>query len=239
MNLHFVTYGDDLFVKSRERICLEAKQTGWFSSVKYFDENSLSEGFKRNFMDKITGNNNKFYIWKFGVILQALDSIKEGDVLVYADAGCTINDTGKDRFNEYIEALTHHSDGYGILMFISCWKEKDYTNKKLFEYFGIDYRYSLIANTGQCIATSMIFRKNAHAYKIIHECLKLLKSDPSLISDYYNEENEVHRRDQSIFSIVTKLYGAIIFSDDTYNHPLIVGEQKSSTFPIIATRLRV
>ena len=46
----------------------------WISRVKYFDENSLSEGFKRNFMDKITGNNNKFYIWKFGISYQVIKS---------------------------------------------------------------------------------------------------------------------------------------------------------------------
>ena len=36
MSIHFITYGDDNFKKSRERICNEAENTKWFSNIKYY-----------------------------------------------------------------------------------------------------------------------------------------------------------------------------------------------------------
>ena len=36
MSIHFITYGDDKFKNSRERICEEAENTKWFSTIKYY-----------------------------------------------------------------------------------------------------------------------------------------------------------------------------------------------------------
>jgi len=234
--IHFVTYGDDKFIQSRERICNEARETGWFDTVTYYTDRSISEGFRRKFIEK-TPETMKYYIWNFDVIIQSLQRVAEGDIVVYADAGCTINKTGKDRFNTYIESLNANQH-MGFLVFTSTWQENKYTNNKLFDYFDI-HRQSFIGLSGQNITTCYIMRKNAHAYKILNECLKVLTHDPLLITPLYDEENETHRHDQSILSIVTKLHGAVYFTDDTYNHPGLVGKEVSDTFPIIATRIRI
>lgn len=233
--IHFVTYGDDKFVQSRERICKEARETGWFDTVTYYTDQSISEDYRRKFIKK-TPKTLEYYIWQFDVLIQSLEKAAVGDFIVYADAGCTINKTGKDRFNTYIESLKAN-EKMGFLVFTSGWIENEYTNKKLFDYFDL-HRESFIGLSGQIVTTSFIMRKNAHAYKIVYECLKVLSHDPLLITPLYNEENEAHRHDQSILSIVTKLHGAVYFTDDTYNHPGIVGKEVSDRFPIIATRIR-
>lgn len=59
MSIHFITYGDDKFKKSRERICEEATNTKWFSTIKYYTNNDYSLDFynknKEILDDKVGG----------------------------------------------------------------------------------------------------------------------------------------------------------------------------------------
>ena len=39
-----------------------------------------------------------YWIWKLDIIKQAFSKIKENDIIVYLDSGCTLNKSGKKRF---------------------------------------------------------------------------------------------------------------------------------------------
>jgi len=232
--LHFVTYGDDKFIESRKRICNEAMNTGWFDTITFYTDMDISSSFRKCIQDMPILM--KCFIWKFDIIVQAMNKAKTGDIIVYADCGCTINKTGQERFEQYIKSFEDNPD-LGILIFNSGWKEKDYTNKKLFDYFKIG-KNSFIGQSGQNIATSFIIKKNDHGMKILQECLKVLDDDIKLITDEYNIKGETHRHDQSILSLVTKIHGAIFIPDDTYNCYPICSKELSDSCPIIATRIR-
>ena len=53
-----------------------------------------------------------YWIWKPQVILQSLRMMDKGDVLLYADAGCVLNNLGKKKFNEYIDILIDSDSGF-------------------------------------------------------------------------------------------------------------------------------
>lgn len=232
--IHFITYGDEKFIESRKRICNEAMNTGWFDTVKYFTDKDISPSFRKciQAMPILM----RCFIWKFDIIAQAVNKAKTGDIILYADSGCTINKTGQEKFQQYIKSFEDNPE-LGILVFNSIWKEKDYTNKKLFDYFKIG-KNSFIGQFGQNIATSFIIKKNDHGMKILQECLKVLDDDIKLITDEYNIEGEIHRWDQSILSLITKIHGAIFMPDDTYNCYPICSKELSDLCPIIATRIR-
>ena len=50
-NIHFRTYGNDAFVKSKQRIVKEANETGWFKTVKALGPEDLSATFKLKYKD--------------------------------------------------------------------------------------------------------------------------------------------------------------------------------------------
>ena len=66
----------------------------------------------------------------------------------------------------------------------------------------------------------MIFKKNKHTDDYFLEYEKLLNERQDLITDQYNLSEQVegfieNRHDQSIFSILSKVYGAEIIENET------------------------
>jgi hypothetical protein len=47
--IHLITYADNNFERAKHRICQEAKNTGWFDTIKGFSPNDLSEDFKNKY----------------------------------------------------------------------------------------------------------------------------------------------------------------------------------------------
>lgn len=214
MKIHFITYGCDKFKSSKDRIINEAISSRWFDSCTAYSPLDLSESFRQkhsHILDKKRGGG--FYIWKFDIIQTELNKLDEGDILIYIDAGCTINPNGKERLNKYINDLT--TSNYGIISFESDWLEKQYTTTQLFQYFGIDPNKKL-ANDGQHIGGILIMKKCKHLYDVINICTELLQKNNLLITDYYNIIQtspyfKESRHDQSIWSLSRKLLGSVVY----------------------------
>ena len=92
----FVTYGCDRFEKSKTRLEREVTATGCFDSFKAYTPEFVKPLLRtknaRRALD-ILQNEKKgggFYIWKPFVIQHALEKARAGDIIVYADAGCTL-----------------------------------------------------------------------------------------------------------------------------------------------------
>jgi hypothetical protein len=135
------------------------------------------------------------------------------------DAGCTINPSGINRFKEYMEMLNNSDNG--CISFDTYHQEKRYTNKEIFDYFDVDIN-SDIANSGQISATVIIFKKNINIINIVDLWFKTLNVNPLLFTDDYNNnpcnrerpEYIETRHDQSVFSIIRKLYGNILLGTE-------------------------
>ena len=100
--IHFISYGDSKFEKSKKRISEEAQQFGVFDTIKIYSPQDLDKDFLNKYneiMSQPIGGG--FYIWKLQVVKQSLKDISDGDFLIYLDSGCRLNIKGKDRFNEF------------------------------------------------------------------------------------------------------------------------------------------
>jgi len=112
MKKHFITYGDGIFTQQSKRIKKEASNSGLFdTSYSYSREDTGPLYLKhKKFIDEHpTGSG--YWIWKPWIILQTLLKINEGEIVVYADAGCCFVNQGTHKesreksFHDLIDIL--------------------------------------------------------------------------------------------------------------------------------------
>ena len=105
MKLHFLTFANTDYMNPT-RILSEAASFGVFDRIRHMTEHDIPEFIKthKNFIDSHPDGYGH-YIWKPKVILEALSSMKENDILLYCDAGMKLNINGLSRFHEYLHML--------------------------------------------------------------------------------------------------------------------------------------
>ena len=234
--IHLITYGDNNFTKSKQRINNEAINSRWFDTIEVYSPGILDDSFKMKFNDILKQPRIAGYgVWRPYIIKKKLDEINDNDILIYLDAGCSININGKKRFDEYIEMINNSDKG--IISFQMPHIEKKYTTKEIFNYFNIDIN-SEYANSGQILDGILIMKKNKNLNIIIDEWHNVMYDEPLLFTDHYNKIQESYfidnRHEQSILSLVRKKHGSIILNDETWFQPF--GNAKSQEFPFWATR---
>jgi hypothetical protein len=241
--IHLITYGDNKYSESKKRIYNQAKSLGWFDTITLYSPEDLDEEFKEKFKDILElPRGGGYWIWKPYIIKKHMDIISDNDILIYIDAGCYINPAGVKRFNEYIEMLNNREEGC-ISFQMSQHKEKAWTTKEIFEHFNINNDSDDILETGQIMATIKMFKKNANAVNIVSAWLNALYRNPLVFTDHYNKNNQCdgfidNRHDQSVCSIICKLYKTIVIEDETYFENGF-GDEVSLKYPLWATKIRI
>lgn len=241
-DVHFITYADELFDKAKQRILGEAESSGWFNSVRGYGPEDLEDDFKEEYKDILKmKRGGGYWIWKINIYRQRLRDISDGDILVYLDAGCTINRRGGERFREYINML-NESEHSLITFRMDKNLEKVWTVKELFGYFDIGLD-SEIANSGQCLGGVTMIKKTNKLMSLLDDYDKVLKHDKLLITDHYGSVGQAkffreNRHDQSIFSILTKIYGSVVLKSigETYFGFKRFGWKESLKYPFWETR---
>ena len=248
--IHFITYGDSKFKKSKQRLLNEAKEFNAFKTIKGYGPQDLSEDFIEKYKDIFKhSRGGGYWIWRPYILRSAINDINDGEYLVYLDAGCTINKRGKKRFYEYIDKLESSLNNYGILSFQmtntngkgEIQKEKWWTTNQIFEHFDIKPD-SDIGESGQYLGGILILKKNKHLLEYLDKYEKCIYNNSSLITDIYNDKNQhegfkENRHEQSITSVLRKMHGSeVIEGDESWIVPF--GGQESFKYPFWATRMR-
>jgi hypothetical protein len=175
-----------------------------------------------HFKDKTSLKGYGYFFWKPQIVLQTLEKMQDGDTLHYMDSGCHLNLNGKKRLLEYFK-LTENSNG-GILGFQAAvsqadknipsydWLERQYTKGDLLDYFSVREK-QVITETGQIVGTTFFVRRNSETINFFKNYLKVFYDDFSLVTDEKSKSPNldgyiVHRHDQSIFSLLSKIYAA-------------------------------
>ncbi len=244
MKKHFICYSNGVFQKHREVLMKQSINSNWFDTCEEFDENCLDNNFKSKFSNILKEKKGGgYWIWKPYIIKKKLQEIKDGDYLIYLDAGCTLNTKAKKRFDEYIEMLDNSN--LGIISFQTNYEEYKYTKKEIFEHFKINETNEHY-NSGHIIATVVMIKKNKNSIKIINEWYETLNNNSSLFTDHTKEKHPgyiANRHDQSIFSIISKLHGTILLGEETFFNGSSgvyggFGQKESLQYPFWATRIK-
>jgi hypothetical protein len=236
MSIHFITYGDDNFKKSRERICKEAENTKWFSTIKYYTNNDYSLDFynkNKDILDNKVGGG--FWIWKPYFIKKHLDLINDNDYLVYLDSGCTINKDGYKRFKEYLDIVKNHNTGIIAFQYTNNYfTEKVWNTNEIFNYFNVKDNKK-ITDSFQILGGVQIIQKKQKSVEIINKWYSVITDNINLFTNYYNENQDKsyfkdNRHDQSVQSVIKKLYNCPVISANEI-------EFKHNQLPFHASRI--
>ena len=181
-----------------------------FEDIFLYEELTLGKDFKTRFKDKLNYNVRGFgyWCWKPYIILESLKIIDNGDILVYADAGCHLKKEYIDKMKNYIE----DAEKYDIVAFELGIPDKLFTKSDLFDYFNVLNNKEITDTNTRC-ATSLIIKKTDKTIRFVNEWLKVFYDNFHLADDTPSTIKNLdgfveHRHDQSIFSILSKLYNA-------------------------------
>jgi hypothetical protein len=237
MKIHFITYGNKMYEKSKERIRRQAEETGWFDSIKCYGVEDLSKEFSEKYRQVLEEpRGGGYWIWKYDIIRQKMEEVDENDIIIYMDAGCSINKGGKERYDEYIKIIKESKNGI-ISFMLQEKEERKYTIKEIFEYFGKSVEDE-IAKSDQIMATIIIMKKCEGLRRQIEMYKRVLEENVLLFTDKYNKNQTKYfidnRHDQSIFSIIRKLNNPLIIKDNSWFENFNCKEALKE--PFLATR---
>ena len=211
-----VTFANRRLAHMHGRFRRQVRKFGEFDRAYIWTEKNLDHDFKIAFghllKPEVPGYG--FWVWKPQVILQALELLKEGDVLVYLDSGSHLNSGGKVRFFEY---LTHAKlSETGILAFELELIEAHWTKGDLLDFYGVRGKLEVV-NSCQIQAGAVIIEKRPDSIRFIREWLAPFALDAGLVDNSPSKStNEpgfrAHRNDQSVFSIIGKSNNISILS---------------------------
>lgn len=236
----FISFGDRKYKPTLKRIKNEAINSGFFSDVKVLSDKNLGEEYKKKYSDRLKLRGFGYWMWKSYIIKEEISNLNDGDIMVYADAGCTINNLAKQRFTEYIEYIT--SSKSGILVFSQeNLIERYYTKADLLS-FTKTLQDKNITDSPQFCGGIFILKKCISSVQFVEKWFDLCHNHFHLITDEPSKTDNLngfitHRHDQSAFSVLAKQYNPIIISaNETYTQKNFKVDLKD--YPFWATRKR-
>ena len=234
-NMWLATFGDTRLTEARKRIQRQAEDMDIFGDrIRIFSEHDLDADFCEKMKEHlITGSRGfGYWCWKPQVILQAMNEMPDGDVLLYVDIGCHLNPKGLKRLEEYRQYAIEH----GIVAFqfralgdaskfdtsLHFFLERQWTKSDLFRFFNLD-KQKAISDTGQVEATVIVIHKNAYSEKIIKSWRECFLNHFELVDDSPSKSPNApdfieNRHDQSAFSLLCKKYNVFLLSCGEYEH---------------------
>lgn len=190
----FVTYGDNAYEESLRRIKTEAEATGMFDKVLVYRPDDLPEPFAEYTRKYKRGGG--YWLWKPYVIRHTLDMADHGDIVVYADAGCTL--FRHPDWCKYFKMVDDKEE----LFFLAKGKNKRWCKRAVFEFFNI--RNGLWKYARQVQATFIIARKSGDN-AVIQRWYELAANRHELFLDVEDCSAEdkmfrEHRHDQAVLT---------------------------------------
>ena len=240
--VHLCAFADGPFVSRKKQFLAEAEKLNIFHNILFFDRSMLSSIFieqHNHFMhSQLRGFG--YWIWKPHVIELALEAAMPGDVIVYLDAGFTLNDSGRDRFVEYIDITLDNSDR--MLSFQNTHTEYRWTKADLAQRLGV-LKSPCVMSTSQLSSGFILLGKTASNCDLVQEWKEIAVernyhySDDTPSETRNHPEFIEHRHDQSISSLLRKVRGTAITYYEVQSYAKHFDILKPR-LPAWATRLR-
>tara|TARA_B100000989_G_scaffold294899_1_gene274844 strand:- start:12374 stop:13219 length:846 start_codon:yes stop_codon:yes gene_type:complete len=235
----------------------EARSLNFYEKIKVFGINDLSKERVNQIKEFFKKGERRLYgfaCWKPEIIMSFLNEIPEGAIVQYSDIGCSFNQNGINRLQEYVRiaeknsilAFKYFRPNFNIIEDIKyqIYYEFEYTKKSVLDYFDVTKNQNIL-NTEQIWSGTIFFKNNIISKEIIKKwkdacsISKLINDD---ISDEINHKYfKEHRHDQSIFSIICKLRKIECLSASEiewaeYKNKRVWFHLKE--FPVLATRYK-
>jgi hypothetical protein len=236
--LYFLSFATNKYRSTLERIRKQAEDFGIFSEIFCLSESDIEPEFwnaHKNFIEQ-NPQGHGCWIWKPHIVHKIFQSLPENSILFYCDAGCTLFKEGIPRFMRYINHTLHSK--YDNLSFQMNLPEKQFTRQSIMKHFN----YSN-GHTGQLLGGIFFLKKTnftanlVQLWKNASQNYNLIGNVSSAELHYEDSEFIENRHDQSIFSVIRKIYGTSSIRDETFFGPPPAHENFKQ-YPIHATRLK-
>jgi hypothetical protein len=231
-----VTFADRRMAHIHRRFRLQVREFGAFDRAFIWTEGDLDGDFCESygFLLRSEVRGFGYWVWKPQVILQALELLNEGDILVYSDSGNHLNPRGKQRFFDYLRKVKYSETG--ILGFELKSREGDWTKGDLLDFYSVRGDRGVV-DSGQIQAGLIIIQKRSTTANFIRKWLQPFALDAGLVDDSPSRSpNEPgfreHRHDQSVFSLIAKQEGVSkLSSDELYPSSDVMGWRDLGLMP--------
>lgn len=233
--IHGISYLSGPFLPAKRR--LETTMPIYFEDFKIYGFEDLDQQFVSDHQEIFNyKRGGGYWIWKFHIVSKHLELINDDEILFYVDGGCTFNGepSARNIFNRYIDIVKN--DDKGILAFrLTGLRENCWTKQAMVTFLESRYNLDLSDHmlTDQRMATAFVVRKTPFSVKFFSEYNQIIRENDQLLIDSKERESpsfKEHRHDQSLFSLLTKIYNVTTVKDNIHFW--------GSKDPIRATRLR-
>lgn len=216
-----ITYGDAKYRHHVKLNLLSAKLFGRVDQVRAYSPKDIDPDFynrNRGILDQPRGAG--YWLWKPYIINHALTRLKDGDFLIYSDAGTVYIRS----VNYLIQQMI--SDQQNIMLCVFALPNKDWCKADCYEYLGVDP----IKTQGlfQLEGTYMLIRKCDEALKFIKEWLevsqdeRVLTDSPDVCGKDCAKTFIEHRHDQAILTLLAYKYGITPYKSFARNSDWII-----------------
>lgn len=251
-NWHLLTFGggDSNYREAAKRLAAEGAESQFFSTSNAVLDIELNTTYPDLIQNHggFMANNVRgygYWIWKPYLIYNRMIELRDGDGLLYLDAGCQLNLeslASRVRMRYYQHLAKKHGSLAWRLQPSFGWhedlSEKAWSKQKLLDKFKLSQD---ALDSNQIQASLMLFTKNSNNLEFCREWLELCRYDDyKLLNDQNSESNylgfQEHRHDQSIFSCLYKESNRKVINDQTWFAP--DWEKDGKRFPIWTIRNR-
>lgn len=224
----FITFGagEQKYIDGGERLIKQAESTGYFDQIILYTDKDLKNDKEfwnqhSNFISK-NKRGYGYWIWKSYLIKKTMETMKDGDILLYLDCGCEIGGSKELLIPNFFNDVKKDK----IISARSC-VEKEWCKMDLLLHFNM--QDSNLINTGQHIAGAIMFYI-CEKTKFIVDLWYNTCCDYHMIDDSPSIEKNLNcfkenRHDQAIFSLITKKYN--IHSDKSIRDCIFISRNKS------------
>ena len=233
--IFFITFGagDIGLEEAAQRLGRQAVESGLFNHVEVLSGSDLpshvTDLFSPIRFEDCRGFG--YWAWKPFLINQKIETLLDGDVLVYLDAGFEINTRGAERFTYYLDFVARHD----LLVFPIPYQHRLWVKRH--SSLQIESR-NFFRN--QVAAGFLMMRVSDVSRRVVKRWYQLSFEDSgaALADDFNDGKNQhdgfkEHRHDQSILThVVIDEKLTVLDRDETHHTPWEKGEK----FPFLALR---
>jgi len=204
--MKLITFGShDKYIDAGNRLIRQSKTLNLFTeSILYTPEYLKTTDFWENHKDFVTNRGYGYWLWKSFIIKKTMENMKDGDILLYLDCGCELDNNKKD---DLLNSINIVKQDKIMATPTRCENDREWTKMDLIEKMGINIDD---LDTRQRQTGAILFLVCDETRALVNEWYDIgceyhnIDDSPSSLSNF--PQFVEHRHDQSIFSLLTKKY---------------------------------
>ena len=238
----FIAYSDKNCAYSLKRIGRQARSLGIFDEVILYSPSDLPDYIRRSPLMQYEKGGG-YWVWKPAIIHETIQKNEEGDIVVYVDAGCTLNQSTEwdlmfKLMGEYDTICFHYNNEMPVWeKFGNTSTKIKYWTKQSALKFLDEYCDDTSYHEYPKIWGGLLFMKGKNN-SVLHNWLDIVLNHPEIVVDPTEEELKMqpegfafHKHDQSIIT-------ALAYNDSNTLVLPEISETNGETSFVYAERLR-